>query len=380
MPFDPALAEAALAYLMETAPVLVLRLDAEGRVVAANERSRKVLGAEVLGRTLAEVVVDFTSAPDLVASGSHDQSERLLSLNTVSGLPESFLFRFLALPDGTLALGSPDFDEQARLQSELLGLTRELNNLPRQLHQSNAELREVNQLKNQFLGMAAHDLRKPVGVIMTYSEFVLDEAGPELPAEHRKFLQTCLAAATGMKRLIDDFLDVAVIESGKLGLELAPATAAEIVAAAAEIGRLVAKKKQILLVVAPADGTRRLGVDAAKLQQVVLNLLGNAVEHSQPGQRVWLSSQWEDQSLTFAVRDEGPGLKPETQARLFQPFAQGGTRKTAGERSVGLGLLITRKIVEAHGGRVWVESIAGQGATFRFALPVPPQPVTPPLA
>jgi len=126
--------------------------------------------------------------------------------------------------------------------------------------------------------------------------------------------------------------------------------------------------------------TESLQVDAAKFQQVWLNLLGNAIEHSQPGQRVWLSSHWEDRSLHFAVRDEGPGLKPEAQSRLFQPFVQAGTRKTAGERSVGLGLLITRKIVEAHGGRLWVESIPGEGATFRFALPVPPQPHSAPPA
>ena len=267
-------------------------------------------------------------------------------------------------------MGSLDFEEQARLRTEVLGLNRELNDLTRQLHQANAELRDLNQLKNQFLGMAAHDLRKPVGVIMTYSEFVLDEAGPALSPGHRKFLQTCLAAATGMKRLIDDFLDVSVIESGQLRLELAPTTASAIVGGATDIARLVAAKKSVTLIEAPADDLRGLRVDASKLQQVVLNLVGNAVEHSLPGQRVWLSSCWDSRELVFTVRDEGPGLTAEAQARLFQPFARGGARKTGGERSVGLGLLITRKIIEAHGGRIWVESIPGQGATFIFALPI----------
>jgi signal transduction histidine kinase len=288
-------------------------------------------------------------------------------------LPESFHFRFFALPEGTMALGSLDFPEQERLRTEVLELNRDLNNLTRQLHQANAELRELNEVKNQFLGMAAHDLRKPIGVIMTYTEFVLDEAGEKLSAPHREFLRTSLDAATGMKRLIDYFLDVSVIESGKLRLDLAPATVQEILAGAEPIARLVAAKKKISLLVESADGKRRLPADVSKLQQVLLNLIGNAVEHSVPGQRVWLSSRWDGQNLVFAVRDEGPGIAPEDQARLFTAFARAGTRKTAGERSVGLGLAIARLIIEAHGGCIWLESIPGQGAAFLFSLPAKKQ-------
>jgi len=172
-----------------------------------------------------------------------------------------------------------------------------------------------------------------------------------------------------MKRLIDGFLDLSVIESGKLRLDLASASVPEIVAGVEPIARLMAGKKRISLLVDMADNGRRLRVDASKLEQVLLNLIGNAVEHSVPGQRVWLSSRWDDQNLVLAVRDEGPGIAPEDQARLFTCFARAGTQKTAGERSVGLGLAIARLVVEAHGGRIWLESIPGQGATFLLALP-----------
>jgi signal transduction histidine kinase len=368
------MAAAVLAYVTETAPVLVLSLDAQQRVAAANSHARRILGGDVVGRLMTELVVDFTPPPDLHAT-SEDGCR--LSLNTAAGLPESFHFRFFPLPEGTLALGSLDSQEQARLGTTVLGLNHELNNLTRQLHQANAELRELNQLKNQFLGMAAHDLRKPIGVIMTYSEFLLDEAGEQLSAEHREFLRICLAAATGMKRLIDGFLDVSIIESGKLRLDLAPASVPEIVAAVEPIARLMAGKKEVILLVDSADDARRLRVDASKLQQVLLNLIGNAVEHSVPGQRVWLSVRREEQDLVLAVRDEGSGIAAGDQARLFTSFARAGARKTAGERSVGLGLAIARLIVEAHGGRIWVESIPGQGATFLFALPVQEQPSQP---
>ena len=360
-----------LAYVSETAPMLALGLDAQQRVTMANSHARRILGEDVVGRPMSELVVDFTPPPDLHATS---KDGRLLSLNTAAGLPESYHFRFFALPAGTLALGSLDLQEQTRLGTAVLGLNRELNDLTRQLHQANAELRELNQLKNQFLGMAAHDLRKPIGVIMTYSEFVLDEAGEKLSEEHREFLRTCLAAATGMKRLVDGFLDVAVIESGRLRLDLAAASVPEMVAGVEPTARLMAGKKKIILLADLTDDEQRLRVDVSKLQQVLLNLVGNAIEHSVPGQRVWWSSRWDGQNLVFAVRDEGPGITPEDEAGLFTSFARAGTRKTAGERSVGLGLAIARLVVEAHGGRIWVESIPDQGATFLLALPAQEQP------
>ena len=366
---DPAIAAAMQAYVWETAPVLALYLDASYCVAGANAQARQVLRGEALGRPLTEQLVDFNRSLDLPALIRQGGAVHQLTLSTASGMPETLGFRFFPLPAGVLALGSLDFQEQQKLRDEVLGLNGELNNLTRQLHQANAELRELNQLKNQFLGMAAHDLRKPIGVIMTYGEFVLDEAGGQLSEQHREFLRTCMDAATDMKRLIDGFLDLSVIESGKLRLELASASVPEIVAGAEPTARLMAGKKKISLLVCLADDGRRLRVDAAKLQQVLLNLIGNAVEHSVPGQRVWLSSRWDDQNLVLAVRDEGPGIAPEDQARLFTCFARAGTQKTAGERSVGLGLAIARLVVEAHGGRIWLESIPGQGATFLLALP-----------
>jgi signal transduction histidine kinase len=377
MPTDSPLAAAVLAYLADTGPVLALNLDVQQRVVMANAHARRILGTNVVGRALGELVLDFTPLPDLQTPDATGKRSHLLSLNTAAGMPESFHFRFFALPEGTLALGCLDFQEQARLQTEVLGLNHELNDLTRQLHLANAELKELNQLKNQFLGMAAHDLRAPIGVIMTYSEFVLDEVGDRLPEEHQEFLRTCLASAIGMQQLIENFLDVSIIESGKMRLDLAEATVPEILAGVEPIARLVAVKKKISLVVLPADEARRMPVDVPKLQQVLLNLLRNAVEHSRPGQRVWLSSHWDDQNLLFAVRDEGPGIAPGDQAKLFMSFAKAGTRKTAGERSVGLGLAISRLIVEAHGGRIWVESIPGPGATFQFTLPRQTQRQTP---
>ena len=370
---DPASAEAMRAYVWETAPVLALYLDANYCVTDANAQARQMLCGEVIGRPLAEQLVDFTGTLDLPALIRQGGTVHRLTLSTAAGMPETLGFRFFPWPDGTLALGSLDFQEQQNLRDEALGLNRELNNLTRQLHQANAELRELNELKNRFIGMAAHDLRKPVGVIMTYSEFVLDEASDRLDEEQRGFLRASLSAAVGMKRLIDNFLDVSVIESGHLRLERSRTAVAEIVAGVLPLVRLVAARKKVELLTEAGEDERPLAVDVAKLQQVLANLLSNAIEHSRAGQRVWLVARREAGGLLFSVRDEGSGIAPEDQPRLFTPFARAGTRKTAGERSVGLGLAIARLVVEAHGGRIWVESIPGQGATFLIALPAPEQ-------
>jgi hypothetical protein len=153
---DLTMAEAALAYVMETAPVLALQLDAGQRVVVANAHALCVLGDGVVGRTLRELVVDFTDLPDHPGDELH-----LLTLNTAAGMPESFYFRRFALAAGSLALGILDFSQQERLRTEVLGLNRDLNDLTRKLHLANAELRE----KNQALEAALANVKQLRGLL-----------------------------------------------------------------------------------------------------------------------------------------------------------------------------------------------------------------------
>ena len=363
-------------YIDNAAPVLALQFDAQQRVLTVNAHALRVLGDGLIGRSLRDLVVSFTPVPDLSTLQANHANSYLLSMNTCSRMPESYRFCFFPQSGGWLALGSLDVEEQLRLSAEVLNLNRELNDLTRQLHLANADLRELNQLKNRFLGMAAHDLRKPIGLIMTYGEFVLDEAGAALSDEHRGFLKTCLVAATDMKRLIDNFLDVSIIESGALRLDRSPVSFATILAGVAPILQVLAAKKNIHLQMdcgKAKDDTMPVRVDCAKVQQVLLNLVGNAVEHSIAESRVWVCARWVDQALECTVRDEGPGIELKDQARLFTAFTRTGTSKTAGERSIGLGLSIARLVVEAHGGRIWVESTPGEGARFKFTLPIDSQ-------
>lgn len=366
---DEAVAQKVADYAWQDAPFLVLRLDPAGVVREASRFAMRTLGAAIVGRSFATLVVDFRGSWTLEKVSTPNPPPRMLTLSTAQGIPESFSLRFVPLPDGLLVVGGVDVEELLGLQKSVLEQNRELADLGRQLQKANAELKALNQLKNQFLGMAAHDLRKPLGLVLNHAEFVYDEAGEQLLPEHRHFMETIIRSAQRMRRIIDDFLNVAMIEAGNLPLEPHPTTAQQIIDGADELIRLVAEKKGVCLEVDPPPSAILFEADADKLCQVLGNLAGNAIEHSLPGQHVWLSATGDDQWIEFAVRDEGPGIPEADRNRLFEPFERAGVRKTAHERSVGLGLAIARKIVQAHGGRIAVQSTPGEGSTFRFFIP-----------
>jgi signal transduction histidine kinase len=362
--------EALVRHLRDFVPLLVVDLDAGGIVRDLNAYARVVLGDRLVGRPFSEVVVDFVGGFDLAALLTPSEGVYKIDLVTASLAPETYFVRGLVNGSTTVLVGHPDFAGTERLRDEVLGLNRQLSTLGRQVQKANAELRELNELKTRFLGMAAHDLRRPIGAVITYTEFVRDEAGEAMDPEHVGFLDTVLTIALGMKRLVDDFLDVAVIESGKLRLQIGRVSVEQVIQPAIDLARLAGHRKSIEVVTDRIDGDILVEVDAERLQQVLVNLLGNAVEHSPPGGRVTLDARCDGDRLVLAVSDQGNGLTADQQARLFAPFGVVGTQKTAAERSTGLGLVIARKIVDAHGGGLRVESEAGAGATFVVEVPV----------
>ena len=365
----PRVAEAMGTYLVESSPVLALMADQTLSVTGANRQASLLLGDNLLGRPLQELFVNFDEPLNLAAIIQQTGTDHRLSISTLERLPETLIFRFFDIPEGTLVLASPDFREQQGLRDAALVLNRQLNDLTRELHQVNAELRDLNELKSRFVGMAAHDLRNPLGLIINYGEFLVDEASECLDEEQRGFLGTILAAAEGMRRNVENFLDMAVIESGQLRVERSPTTVSDIVLGALTLVRRLTTRKKITVITRADCDQTSLKVDGPQLQQVLMNLLGNAVEFSNEGQRVWLTTHREGQNMVFQVRDEGPGMSEFDQKDLFAPFVRAGTRKTGGERSRGLGLAIARLIVEAHGGRIWVESTVGLGSSFYFEVP-----------
>lgn len=356
-------------YCYDHAPFLFLHLDAGGRAVAVNRFTRERLAVEWRGKTLGEIFL-FAEEPLNIGKFSNQPDQvYLMSAATTAGLPETFRVRFYVVGDETLVLGNLDADETMTLRKELISLNNDLNSLTRELQKKNHELAELNRLKNQFLGMAAHDLRKPVSAILSYSEFLMDEAGDVLDEEQAGFLKTIHGSTELMRRVIDDFLDISMIEAGRFDITALSCDMRRIVETSVALNRLPAQKRGVNLDVIQEGDVPSVMVDYVKIEQVLNNLISNAVEHSPEDATVDIRITADESGVVAAVSDSGPGIALETRETLFMPFARGGTAKPAGTKSMGLGLAISKKIVEAHGGKLWIEDNPGGGTVFAFRLP-----------
>ena len=263
-----------------------------------------------------------------------------------------------------------DLRRDSALYEDLSRLNNELATLQREMAKKNIELEQLNTLKNELLGMAAHDLRSPLGVIQNYSDFLEADAGPQLSDEHRAFISTIKRTSRFMLGLVDDLLDVTTIEAGRLTLDRRPSDLGRLLADNVTLNRTLAARKNITIELVTTDALPMVTLDARRIEQVLNNLIGNAMKFAPPGSRVTVSAAATADAVTIRVIDQGPGVPAADLPNLFKPFAKATARGTAGEKSTGLGLAIVGKVVAAHGGRIWVESEVGKGASFVVSLPL----------
>lgn len=252
----------------------------------------------------------------------------------------------------------------ARVQTHL-----KIQQLIRQLESRNDQLKELNELKNKFLGMASHDMRNSLSAIKGYSQILIEDL-EELPKETKdRFLNFIFKSSENMFRMVNELLDVSVIESGRLKLDLHSASLQNLANHHIMINRFFADKKNIRLHSDLLD-VSQCQMDSNKIGQVIDNLLSNAIKFSESGKNIFVSLEEQKGKLVFSVKDEGPGISEDDQAKLFQHFQKLSARPTAGESSSGLGLAISKKMIEAHKGRLTVTSQLGSGSTFFFEIPI----------
>jgi signal transduction histidine kinase len=232
------------------------------------------------------------------------------------------------------------------------------------------ELLELNETKNQLLGMAAHDLRNPISILDINIELLMNRAFGKLTPEQEETLKNMHNACRSLLNLVEGLLDVSAIESGRLDLRLEPVNLADFLASCLRSNRLLAAAKSITLDMDLEPGLPEVSFDANRVGQVVNNLLTNAIKFSGKGTTVVLRAARADGEVRILVTDQGQGIPQREVEKLFQPFSKTSVQPTAGEKSTGLGLAIAKRMVEAHGGRIWVESTFGSGSTFVFTLPV----------
>ena len=356
-------------FLEREAAVVMLRVAEAGEILGANSYARELTGLPLASGTLGDLLIVSSDTAELKRWLTPSPKPRLMNVRTLDGLSQTLYVTSVRFGSELLLFGQVDPREQERLRREFLELNHELTALGRELSLANAELVRLNALKNRFLGMASHDLRKPAGLMLNQAELLLEDPALAGLPDACRLLRGIVASAGSMALLIDDFLDVAMIEAGRLALDIRVVEQDALFATALALVQGGAARRGIEVRNALDRAGTRLTVDGPKLEQVLTNLIANAIEHSPDGACVTVASRPEGEGLRFWVEDQGAGIDPEQQRRLFEAFSGSGAPKPSGERSVGLGLVIVRNIVEAHGGSCFVESQPGCGARIGFLLP-----------
>jgi len=243
-----------------------------------------------------------------------------------------------------------------------------------ELETSYRELKRVDEMKDNFLSMVSHDLRAPMTSIQGYAEILRERLGPTETGEQQLCLDTIIKESERMTRLINNLLEIQRFEAGMADLDLQDLDLAQVVQEAVTAFQGAAYSKQIRLESEPCSPGWRVRGDSDRLAQVMANLLSNAIKFTPSGGQVRVAVKPAAENGKSMVRvtisDNGPGIRPEVQGKLFDKFQQGDRLARVKERGSGLGLALVRQIIEHHGGRVGLESEPGQGSQFYFLLPV----------
>lgn len=242
-----------------------------------------------------------------------------------------------------------------------------------ELQHARARLREMNNEKSEFMGIAAHDLRSPLGAITGFAELILED-GQISRADLEDCVRRIRTTSARMAEMVQNLLDANRIERGEMKLNLAPTELGALVSSVIKTQESRAAAKQQKLRLETVAAPVQVLVDPGVMVQVLENLVSNAVKYSPPGKSIFVRVKKETAAARIEVRDQGPGLSAEDQKKLFGKFARLSAKPTAGENSTGLGLSIVKRMVEAMNGKVWCESELGRGATFIVTVPEAAQP------
>jgi signal transduction histidine kinase len=255
-------------------------------------------------------------------------------------------------------------------REEMEQLNRRLADSNRELEVANAKLREVADLKEEFLAVTTHDLRSPLAVISGVISFFSSGRLGELTPEQQHMVSMMERNTQNLIELVNDLLDSAKIESGTLQLELAPTELPALVGEICEAMGAVAADKGIRVGCHFPEDLPKIRADRAKLRRVLVNLVSNAVKFTPKGGAVDIHGERRGGMVRVSITDTGVGVAEGDIPRLFDKYEQASSRAPRSERGTGLGLYITRQLVELHGGEIEVESEIGKGSTFSFTVPI----------
>ncbi len=357
-------------YCTEQAPILVLIMDRDGTVGECNAYVHELLAIPDHPIHFSDLVLQFGARFELERVIMEPDTRHLLNVTTRSGLPQSFYFRFAPIGESIVVIGDIDVNETENLRRSFVELNTTLSTTNRELQKSKAELAKLNEVKNHFLGMAAHDLRNPVGSILHLCKFVLDSDDGSLSSENREFVSMIQSSSSFTLTLLDELLDIARIEAGRLDLSIAETDVHALIHESVGMNQAVASSRDVRIVVNKYEALPDVLLDRTKIMQVLNNLISNAVKFTDSGSDVVVTVFSTDGHITVSVADHGPGIPLAEINRIFEPFGTKTVSAPDGEKSTGLGLSIARRIVVGHLGRIWVENKTPRGSMFSFSLPI----------
>jgi signal transduction histidine kinase len=295
-----------------------------------------------------------------------------------------------ALQAGAMRIGSGALDQRidVRTGDELEALAGEFNRMAAQLREYYATLEQsvevrtrellaaleqldaANRHKSEFLASMSHELRTPLNAIIGFSDVLSEKLFGDLNARQERYVQHILVSGRHLLSLINDILDLSKIEAGKMELDTSRFALADVLENGLTMVRERASAHHIALTLDVDPSIGCVEADERKVKQVAFNLLSNAVKFTADGGQVDVVARTENRHVHVAVRDTGIGIRPEDQARIFEEFQQAGPGVLRTREGTGLGLTLSRRIVELHGGELCVESVVGVGSTFTFTLPL----------
>jgi signal transduction histidine kinase len=267
------------------------------------------------------------------------------------------------------AIAEGDFSGHVNVanRDELGALATNLNRMNDELGRLYGELKTASRHKSEFLANMSHELRTPLNAVIGFSEVLQARLFGELNEKQAEYVADIHTSGRHLLALINDILDLSKIEAGRMELQVSTLALAEVLESSVALMRERATHQgiSVKLEVNPTIGV--IEADERKVKQVLFNLLSNALKFTARGGHVNVTARSESDEVIVSVRDDGIGIAPEDQTRIFEEFQQVGTAQL--QEGTGLGLALSRRFVELHGGRLWVESAPGQGSTFSFNLP-----------
>jgi PAS domain S-box-containing protein len=352
--------------LLEASPTAIVGMGLDGTVTSWNPAAEQLFGYthdQAIGRDLDELVA---AREDLMPEA------RGFSALTAAGEVPAAAVTQRTRKDGSLVdvalVSAPIF-----VSGEQVGYfaiysdVSELQERTRELADKSRQLEIASKHKSDFLANMSHELRTPLNAIIGFSEVLHEQMFGELNERQLAYVGDVLEAGRHLLSLINDVLDLAKIEAGKMELELSHVALPELLRNAVSMHSERASRSGIALTLTTEPTEIGITADERRVRQVVFNLVSNAVKFTPAEGRIDISARVDDGRVEIAVADTGPGIAAEDLETIFEEFEQTSDGKQAD--GTGLGLPLSRKLVELHGGRLWAESEPGRGSTFHFTLP-----------